>query len=128
MKVHKYLGYSYQEKIYQRALEMEFQKEGIKYEREREMDIFYYDGQHLGTRRVDFFVEGKVMVELKAIAELDPKDKIQITNYCRMFKLPFGLLFNFGSQSLQYHRIFNLQHPINIAWKAKNQRLDDDAA
>ena len=66
MKVHSTLGNGFQEVIYQRALEIEMRKAGLGYRREMEMTI-YYDGENIGTRRVDFFVEDIVMVELKAI-------------------------------------------------------------
>jgi len=120
MRVHKFLGKGYQELIYQRALEVEFQLAGIKYEREKEMDIIYRNGQKIGNRRVDFLVDEKVMVEIKSIAEVEDGDKMQTNNYCRIYGLPFGMLINFGAKSLQYHRIFNLEHPINIAWKKKH--------
>ena len=58
MKVHRTLGSGFQELIYQRALAIEMKNQGLKYERELQMDIFY-DGEYIGTRRVDFFVEGK---------------------------------------------------------------------
>jgi GxxExxY protein len=66
MKVHTSLGNGFQEVIYQRALEIEFRNAGLGYAREMEM-IIYYDGEDIGTRRVDFFVEDVIMVELKAI-------------------------------------------------------------
>lgn len=55
-------------------------------------------------------------------------NKMQTNNYCRIYKLPFGMLINFGAPSLEYHRIFNLEHPINIAWKKANGNNKSDAA
>lgn len=66
MEVHQILGNGFQEVIYQRALAIEMSKQGLEFSREHEMEIFYKE-EHIGTRRVDFFVEGKIMVELKAI-------------------------------------------------------------
>ena len=66
MKVHSELGNGFQEVIYQRALEIEMHLEGLTFAREMEMQI-YYKGCNIGTRRVDFFVEDKIMVELKAL-------------------------------------------------------------
>ncbi|WP_244228669.1 GxxExxY protein [Mucilaginibacter endophyticus] len=70
MRVHSALGNGFQEVIYQRALEIEMGLEGLGFVREMEMPIFYRNEQ-IGTRRVDFFVEGEIMVELKAIAQLE---------------------------------------------------------
>ena len=62
MKVHRTLGNGFQEVIYQRALAIEMTKQGLSFEREMEMAIFY-EGERIGTRRVDFFVENKIMLE-----------------------------------------------------------------
>src|SRR4051812_734399 len=70
MKVHSTLGNGFQEVIYQRALAIEMRKAGLYFEREMEMPIFY-QGEEIGTRRVDFFVSNKVMVELKAVTQLE---------------------------------------------------------
>ena len=70
MEVHNTLGNGFQEVIYQRALALEMQLRGINFEREFEMDIFY-KGERIGGRRVDFFVEKRIMVELKALIVLD---------------------------------------------------------
>lgn len=70
MKVHTVLGSGFQEVIYQRALSIEMNKQNLSFGREIEMTIFY-DEVEIGTRRVDFFVEGKIMVELKAVSNLN---------------------------------------------------------
>ena len=112
MQVHNVLGSGFQEVIYQRALAIEMQKQGLSYAREMSMDIFY-DGHHIGTRRVDFFVEDTIMLELKAVANLDDNHLAQAMNYCQAYGLPIGLLINFGAKSLQYKRVYNLNHPDN---------------
>lgn len=122
MRVHSQLGTGYQESIYQRALERAFQKHGILFEREKEMPVMF-DGEEIGSRRVDFFIADKVMLELKAVGEILPIHKVQTMNYCQMYNLPFGLLINFGSLSLQYHRIYNLNHPLNRSYRRENHRL-----
>ena len=91
-------------------------KEGLSYVREMEMEI-YYDNIQIGTRRVDFFVENKIMVELKALSKLDDQNLAQTMNYCQAYNLPIGLLLNFGSKSLQYKRVYNINHPENIGYK-----------
>lgn len=110
MKVHTFLGNGFQEVIYQRALAIEMEKQGLGYSREMEMTI-YYEGIDIGTRRVDFFVENKIMVELKAVIELNDNHLNQCRNYLEAYNLPVGLLINFGSRSLQYKRVYNTKHP-----------------
>ncbi len=104
MKVHSSLGNGFQEVIYQRALAIEMSKNGLSFEREMEMGI-YYDNEHIGTRRVDFFVEGKVMVELKALVNLEKVHLAQALNYLEAYKIDVGLLINFGAPSLQFKRL-----------------------
>ena len=106
MKVHSILGNGFQEVIYQRALAIELGKQGLVFQREREMQI-YYDDQEIGTRRVDFLVEDKVMVELKALTVLEDVHLAQAINYLEAYGLEVGLLINFGAKSLQYRRVVN---------------------
>jgi GxxExxY protein len=106
MKLHGILGNGFQEVIYQRALEIEMRNAGLSYSREMEMNI-YYDGQNIGTRRVDFFVEEILMVELKAIILLEEVHLAQAINYLEAYKMEVGLLINFGSKSLQFKRVHN---------------------
>lgn len=106
MKVHSTLGNGFQEVIYQRALAIEMELEGLAFDREREMPIFYRE-QHIGTRRVDFLVEEKILVELKALIELEDVHLAQGKNYLEAFKLETGLLINFGAKSLEFKRLFN---------------------
>lgn len=110
MKVHSVLGNGFQELIYQRALAIELEKQGLGFAREKEMTI-YYEGINIGTRRVDFFVEDKIMLEMKAVIHLDDKHLNQCRNYLECYNLPVGLLINFGSSSLEYKRIYNTKHP-----------------
>ena len=105
MKVHSTLGNGFQEVIYQRALAIEFAFQGIGFQREMEMPIFYRD-KNIGTRRVDFFVEEKVMVEIKAIEKLEDVHKAQAIYYCEAYNISDGLLVNFGSKSLDFNRVF----------------------
>ena len=105
MKVHTYLGNGFQEVIYQRALAIELGREGIEFARELEMDIFYKDVEEpIGARRVDFLVEDKVVVELKAISSLEEIHWAQVLNYLKMYKKEVGLLINFGEKSLRFKR------------------------
>lgn len=106
MTVHNTMGSGFQEVIYQRALAIEFKYQGLEYVREQEMNIFYR-ALHIGTRRVDFFVEGKVMVEIKAVIQLEDLHKTQAINYLEAYGLANGLLINFGGKSLEFKRVYN---------------------
>lgn len=106
MEVHKQLGNGFQEVVYQRALSIELNLNNIPHQRELEMPLTY-KGYDVGTRRVDFFVDEKVMVEIKAIEKLEGVHKAQAINYCEAYKIADGLLINFGAERLQYHRVFN---------------------
>ncbi|RMG50643.1 MAG: GxxExxY protein [Gammaproteobacteria bacterium] len=105
-EVHKYLGNGFQEVIYQRALAYEFRKAGLSFARELEQDIFYKDLEEpIGTRRADFVVEGKVLVELKALIKLEDVHIAQVLNYLKAYRLEIGLLINFGSKSMEFKRL-----------------------
>ena len=123
MKVHSTLGNGFQEVIYQRALAIEFEKQGLSYHREMEMTILY-DGIDIGTRRVDFFVEDNIMVELKALIQLEDVHLAQAMNYCQAYNLPIGLLINFGSKSLQFKRVYNVNHADNIEYIKNNPKIN----
>ncbi len=106
MHVHSTLGNGFQERIYQRALAIEMDEAGLAYSQEHEMDISYR-GHHIGTRRVDFFVEDKIMLELKAVIQLEDVHLAQAMNYLEAYGMEIGLLINFGARSLQYKRVHN---------------------
>ena len=109
MQVHKVLGNGFQEVIYQRALEMEMPYFDLSFQREFEMPIFYRKEQ-IGTRRVDFLVEGVVSVELKAVIKLEDVHLAQAINYLEAYNLEVGLLINFGCKSLEVKRLINTKY------------------
>ena len=106
MTAHSALGNGFQEVIDQRALAIEMASQHILFSREHEMPIYYRE-QQIGTRRVDFLVEGVVSVELKAIIQLDDVHLAQAINYLEAFDLEVGLLINFGAKSLEFKRVTN---------------------
>jgi GxxExxY protein len=111
MKVHKTLGPGFQEVIYQRCLAVELKRAGLEFHREQEHTI-YYEGINVGTRRADFVIENKIVVEIKALVNLEDVHLAQAKNYVVAYNFPNGLLINFGSQSLQYKLLFNPKyHP-----------------
>lgn len=109
MTAHKILGNGFQEVIYQRALEIEMRFAGLEFSREFEMPIFYREEQ-IGTRRVDFLVEGVISVELKAITKLEDVHFAQAINYLEAYNLEIGLLINFGENSLNFKRLTNKKY------------------
>lgn len=104
MQVHRTLGNGFQEVIYQRALAIEFAFQKLDFVREQEMDLYYRE-QQIGRRRVDFVVEGKIMVEIKAIELLQEVHKAQAINYVEAYNMAHGLLINFGGKSLDFKRV-----------------------
>jgi GxxExxY protein len=110
MKVHSTLGNGFQELIYQRCLAIELRNAGLDFVREKEQ-IIYYEGEEVGVRRADFIVEGKVVVELKAIINLEPVHLAQAKNYVVAYDFNIGLLINFGALRLQFNKVFNSKRP-----------------
>ena len=106
MNVHAALGNGFQEVIYQRALEIEFKLLGINFGREVSIPVFYKQ-EVIGERRVDFLIEGKICVELKAITLLENVHLAQGKNYLEAFNLEIGLLINFGANNLEWKRLYN---------------------
>jgi len=106
MQVHSTLGNGFQEVIYQRALALELPHHDLAFAREQEM-LIYYREQAIGSRRVDFFVEGVVMVELKALVQLEDVHLAQAMNYLEAYAMPIGLLINFGARRLEFKRVHN---------------------
>ena len=106
MEIHNTLGNGFQEVIYQRALEYEMRLQQLYFAREFEMNILYKE-QLLGTRRVDFLVENKISVELKAVTKIEPVHLAQAINYLEAYNLEIGLLINFGNTKLEFHRFEN---------------------
>ena len=107
MEVYRELGNGFQEVIYQRALEIEFSKNLIPFEREFIIPVLY-KGEEIGTRRVDFLLYKKISLELKALINLEKVHFAQaINNYLEAYNLEIGLLINFGAQSLEVKRLLN---------------------
>jgi len=112
MRVHSALGNGFQEVIYQRAMEIEMPFENLSFKREMEMPIFYR-AEQIGTRRVDFFVEEKIMTELKALIKLEDVHLAQALNYLEAYNMEVGLLINFGAKSLEFKRLHNKKYNPN---------------
>jgi GxxExxY protein len=106
MAVHGSLGNGFQELVYHRALEIELRHAGLRFESEKEMHV-YYRGERIAGRRVDFWVENCMTVEIKAVAKLENVHLAQAMNYLEAYQLKTGLLINFGARSLEFRRVYN---------------------
>jgi GxxExxY protein len=111
MKIHNTLGNGFQEVIYQRCLAIELEKAGLDFSREVEQKIFY-DGIDVGTRRADFIIERNILIELKALLEIEDVHIAQVKNYLVAYDFPVGLLINFGGNDLQFKKIFNPRYDV----------------
>ena len=106
MKVHRQMRNGFQELIYHRCLIIEFRKIAVPFLNEIELPIFY-DDIEVGKRRVDFLIENRVIIEIKAVSELTDSHLAQALNYLEALNLEIGLLINFGSKSLEVKRLIN---------------------
>lgn len=104
MAVQNVLHNGFPEIIYQRALSMELNLQGLSFDLERPVAV-YYKGEIVGYRRADFFIEEKVLVEVKAVGKIEASHVAQALNYVNAYKLPVALLINFGAPSLEYKRL-----------------------
>ncbi len=109
MKVYNTLGNGFQEVVYQRCLSIELDRVGISHKREVEQ-VIYYDGIVVGTRRADFVIGDKIIVELKALTNIENLHIAQTRNYLIAYNFPIGLLINFGGESLQFKKIYNKKY------------------
>ena len=104
--VHSTLGNRYQEKYYQRAVEVAFDKANIRYEKQISVYLSYA-GKNIGKYTLDFIVENKIVVELKTVPLFSKEDIRQVLRYLKSTGLPLGILANFSSPMLTYKRILN---------------------
>jgi GxxExxY protein len=109
MKVHSYFGAGFPEIVYKRAFVIEFNEAGLHYKSELEKDI-YYCGECIGSRRLDLVIEECVLIELKALSEVNNYSFNQVINYLKVFDLEVGLLLNFGADKLQFKRFVNTKN------------------
>ena len=103
MKVHSFFGLGFPEVVYKRALIIELGTLGLQWGTEVEKDIIYQN-KLIAKRKLDLIVENKVLVELKALSEVDSRCHTQIINYLNIFRFEVGLLLNFGRESLEFKR------------------------
>jgi len=106
MEVHTHLGPGFLESVYEEALAYEFELQKIKFQRQRELPVFYKE-KYIKPFVCDFIVADKVIVELKALKQIGEIEKLQVINYLKASGFEIGLLFNFGNKSLEWNRLIN---------------------
>lgn len=108
-KVHSELGPGLLESAYQRCLAVELRKSGLSFQKEKSLDIIYYDEVIENMYRMDFVVENKVILELKSVDQIAPIHKAQLITYLKLAKVKTGLLFNFNNIVLKdgIYRLYN---------------------
>ena len=104
INIHKEVGPGFREKYYQRALYLDFQKAGLKFEREKKITLTYRNIV-LGYHALDFVVENSLVVELKSMKELSDVEIGQLVSYLRLTGYRVGLLLNFGGSRLEIKRV-----------------------
>lgn len=106
-KIHSELGNRYQEKYYQRAMEIELKKNDIEYKKEANIDL-KYNGEKIGKYIIDFIIESKIALELKAVPRLRRTDFKQLFAYLKSTGLKLGIMANFRPEELSFKRILNI--------------------
>jgi GxxExxY protein len=106
MEVHTHLGPGFLESVYEEALAYEFELQKIKFQRQRELPVFYKE-KYIKPFVCDFVVADKVIIELKALKQIGEIEKLQVINYLKASGFEIGLLFNFGNKSLEWNRLIN---------------------
>jgi GxxExxY protein len=104
IEVHKQLGPGFLENVYRRAVTVEFDGQGIRFEAEKEIAL-RYKGSNIGTHRLDLFVEDQLVVELKTVEDLHKKHYAQVRSYLKAVQKPVGFLVNFSDFQLNARRV-----------------------
>lgn len=104
--IHKKLGPGFQEKIYEEALLKEFEKSSIKYEKQKVIRVDF-DGQSLGTQRIDLLIDNEIILEVKACTQIIPIHRDQLISYLKTANKKLGLILNFGRSKLEIKRVVN---------------------
>jgi len=104
-RVYDVLGFGFLEKVYENALAIEFKKEGLDFGEQVPIKV-YYGGEIVGDYFADFIIEGKVIVEVKAVVGLGESDGKQLLNYLRATDKDVGLVLNFGKKAEVKRKIF----------------------
>lgn len=107
--IHNELGNRYQEKYYQRAVEKALKQNNLTFQKELSTDL-EYNGERIGKYFLDFLIENKIVLELKTVRRLNPKDFTQVLAYLKAKNLKLGILVNFRTERLSYKRILNSKY------------------
>lgn len=114
MKVHRELGFGFVESVFHHALEIELTKNGVPFESQKRLDVFY-EGHIVGHFIADLIIEGRLVIELKACEVVVKAHEVQLVNYLTAANLDSGLLLNFGTESLGYRRKFKRRKSLSTS-------------
>lgn len=103
-KVHNTLGCGFLERVYESALQVELTKAGLAAERQKPLKVTY-EGIIVGDYQADLIIEGRVVVECKAVSRLEPIHEAQLLNYLRATRIKVGMLLNFGRTKVEFKRL-----------------------
>ena len=117
-KVHRTLGYGFNEKVYENSMAIELRKLGLRVAQQHEIEV-YYDGQPVGTYFSDLIVNDVVMLELKAVKELADEHEAQLLNYLKSTRIEVGLLLNFGPTTDMHRRVYDNERKGSLKWTEK---------
>lgn len=106
IKVHKKIGPGFHEKLYERAMAIQLNKDGIRFENQKRIDVLF-EGEKIGYHFLDFLVEGEIIVELKTLDQLANIYLSQLISYLKAAKLKVGLVLNFATPTLEIKRVIN---------------------
>ena len=104
IEVHRQLGPGYAENLYEEALTIELRQRGHRLERQKKVEV-KYKNQAIGLHVLDMVVDGKVVLELKAVSDILPIHLQQALGYLKSTSLPLALVINFGAERIQFHRV-----------------------
>ena len=107
IEVHRTLGSGFLEKVYENALIIELLSKDLEVEQQKNVKV-YYKGCVVGNYIADIIVENKIVIELKAVKNIDEIFSIQLLNYLKALDLHLGLFINFGTNKVQVKRVINI--------------------
>ncbi len=105
-KVYNTLGNIWPEEVHEKAIQSEAQSQGLKAERQKEFEVFYFD-KRVGYYRLDLLIDDKVIVEVKAVPKILPLHQAQLISYLKGYNKQVGILANFGGTSMQHQTFPN---------------------
>ena len=115
-EVHNYLGFGFLESVYENALKFELEERGFKVTKQEEVEV-YFKTKMVGHFKADLIVDDRVIIELKAVSQINPRHEVQLVNYLRATKIEVGLVVNFGEKLKVKRRVFSNERKRSLTSK-----------